>query len=59
MLNDAEGFHNEKVLRMQWNDDDFKFAVYLNFSKKRIVVHISLDLSPEQMNMEALAAWTR
>lgn len=59
MLNDAEGFHNEKVLRMQWSDEDFKFAVYLNFSKKRIVVHISLDLSPEQMNMEALAAWTR
>ena len=56
MLNDAEGFHNEKVLRMQWSDEDFKFAVYLNFSKKRIVVHISLDLSPEQMNMEALAA---
>ena len=59
MLNDAEGVHNEKVLRMQWSGDVFKFAVYLNFSKKRIVVHISLDLSPEQMNMEALAAWTR
>lgn len=56
MLNDAEGVHNEKVLRMQWSDDVFKFAVHLNFSKKRIVVHISLDLSPEQMNIEALAA---
>ena len=56
MLNDAEGVHNEKVFRMQWSDDVFKFAVYLNFSKKRKVVHISLDLSPEQMNIEAPAA---
>ena len=61
MLDNPKEDYNERVLGMQWNpkDDAFKFRVHLNFSRKIRRVHISPDLSPEQMRIETPDALTK
>ena len=58
MLDNPEEDYNERVLGMQWSprDDVFKFTVHLNFSRKRRGIHISPNLSPEQLSIETPAA---
>lgn len=61
MLNNVDNYHNEKLLGMQWDakEDVFKFAVHLNFWKKRRGVHLSPELFPEQLKIETQTAMTQ
>ena len=58
MLDNPEEDYNGRVLGMQWSprDDVFKFTVHLNFSRKRRGIHISPNLSTEQLSIETPAA---
>ena len=52
--------YNERVLGIQRNpkDEVFKFKVHLNFSRKRRRIHISPELSLEQLSIETSATHT-
>ena len=53
--------YNERVLGMQRDPkgEAFKFKVHLNFSRKRRRIHISPELSLEQLNIETSATLTK
>ena len=61
MLDNPKEDYDERALGVQWNpkDDVYKFTVHLNFSRKRRRVHISPNLSPEQLSSETPAALIR